>query len=171
MWCDDFDADLLRCVPGIEELFEPVAHLTLWTLCQPWGGKINSPAFWNGLGCLFWLQDEEPEYERRANGWLRLENGCSTDDPFVSCTPLEMARDLWCHAYPTTIMAPGKTIKLHADRLQGAMMGLMYHLRGQGTLVHRPPGMLRGIATEFWAAAVSDLRNLEMWCSEIEKEG
>lgn len=161
MWCDNFDADLLKCVPGIEKIFEPVSHLTLWTLCNPTDGKINCPAYWNGAGSFFWLQDEEPEAERDEHGWVRLFGGLATGDPFVKCTPLEVARDLWCHHHRSTVIKPdGRRFRLPAQYLQEDMLQLMHHIRGQDDLVRDPLGMLRGRAWQFFRAFVSNLEAL-----------
>ena len=46
LWCDTFDADLLKVVPGAEEALGDTAAIELLTYSNPTNGKINCPAAW-----------------------------------------------------------------------------------------------------------------------------
>lgn len=87
MWCDRFDADLLKVVPGAAEALGPAGDTSLLTYChQLTDGKINHPAVWHGAGALFWTA-------------LRFQPDAvwATSAPVVECTFLEAIRDEWVH--------------------------------------------------------------------------
>ncbi|MBB3297843.1 MULTISPECIES: hypothetical protein [unclassified Rhizobium] len=118
MWCDDFDTDLLKVVPGIPELLGDLAGVTLWTHAGTWEGTLNHPSMWNhdtGLICFFGFNDpDKPDY-------------FSTGQPPVQCTVLEMFRDLWCHG-ATVMMGPIPV--WDSQPLQPEFDILMYAVRG-----------------------------------------
>src|SRR5262245_25223285 len=86
MWCDSFDADLLKIVPGAMEALGDTAGIPLLTYSRLTGGKINCPSSWNGTGALFWTG---PEHRPPACYW--------TDAPVAECTFGEAVRDEWVH--------------------------------------------------------------------------
>jgi hypothetical protein len=114
MWCDTFDADLLKVVPGATEALGPAAGIELLTYSRPTGGKINCPASWDGVGALFWTA---PEHQPDAY-W-------STDHPVIPCTFLEVVRDEWVHG--SAVNVNGTLVWQPPEHL---MMSLMYDLRG-----------------------------------------
>lgn len=89
MWCDTFDADLLKVVPGAAEALGDAASIRLRTYSRLTGGKINCPSAWNtydGLAAFFWTcPDGKPD-----PAYL-------TDAPEAGCTFLEAVRDEWVH--------------------------------------------------------------------------
>lgn len=121
MWCDDFDADLLKVVPGAMEALGDAAGVPLLTYSQPTGGKINCPSSWNGTGALFWTA---PEHKPGPFYW--------TDDPVTECTFLEAVRDEWVHS--SLIVVNERPVWRPPTRL---MDQLMFDLRGW-TLVEAP---------------------------------
>lgn len=116
MWCDGFDADLLKVVPGAMEALGDAARVPLLTYSRPTGGKINCPSSWNGTGALFWTS---PEYQPGPGFW--------TDDPVTGCTFGEAVRDEWVH--DSAIIVNGHFVWHSPGDL---MMKLMFDLRGWG---------------------------------------
>jgi hypothetical protein len=118
MWCDDFDADLLKVVPGAAEALGEAAGVKLLTWCgHLTDGKINHPACWNGdtgFIALFWT---DPACKPDPFYW--------TDAPAAECTFLEAVRDEWVH--DAAIYVNGHGIWRPPVRL---MEKLMYDLRG-----------------------------------------
>ncbi len=117
MWCDDFDADLLRAVPGAAEALGDAGALRLATYSRLTGGKINCPSAWNtydGLTAFFWTKDEH-----------RPDEFWRTDAPEAACTLLEAVRDEWVHGCLITV--DGRIIWRPPS---GLMDRLMYDLRG-----------------------------------------
>jgi hypothetical protein len=117
MWCDDFDADLLKVVPGAAEALGDAGALRLTTYSWLTDGKINCPVGWNtydGLMAFFWTAEEH----RPDRSWL-------TDAPEAECTLLEAVRDEWVH---------GCLISIDHQVIwrppNGLMTRLMYDLRG-----------------------------------------
>jgi hypothetical protein len=121
MWCDDFDADLLKVVPGAAEALGDAAHIRLETYSRLTDGKINHPSCWNtdgGFTAFFWTHPDH----RPAGCWV-------TDERVVECTFLEVIRDEWVHS--CTVDVNGHTVWRPPDRL---MERLMSDLRGWTTL-------------------------------------
>lgn len=117
MWCDDFDTDLLKAVPGIPELLGDLADVALWTHGSTWEGTLNHPSMWNhqcGLICFFGFDSpNKPDYY-------------STGNPPVQCTVLEMFRDLWCHS---AVVMMGPVPVWDSQPLQPEFDILMYAAR------------------------------------------
>lgn len=89
MWCDTFDADLPKVVPGAIEALGDAASIQLRTYSTLTDGKINCPSAWNtydGLAAFFWTCDEG-----------RPDASYVTDNPVAGCTFLEAVRDEWVH--------------------------------------------------------------------------
>lgn len=114
MWCDSFDADLLKVVPGAEDALGDAAAVKLLTYSTLTNGKINCPAAWNGAGAFFWTA---PGYQPDASWW--------TDKPIAGCTFLEAVRDEWVHS--AALNVNGALVWQAPVRL---MERLMYDLRG-----------------------------------------
>jgi len=118
MWCDDFDMDLLKVIPGARELLDREAGITLYTHGRLTDGKLNHPAVWNqqrGLTTFFGFADPaKPE-------------ACITRDPIIQCTLAEALRDSWAHHYVLTIeRTPVWVSQVHRDIFKT----LMWHVRG-----------------------------------------
>jgi hypothetical protein len=117
MWCDSFDADLLKVVPGAADALWPTGGIQLQTLSRLTDGAINCPSAWNtdhGLASFFWTA---PEF-RPAACFI-------TNDPVSDCTFLEAVRDEWVHS--CVVCVNGSVVWRPPVRL---MMRLMYDLRG-----------------------------------------
>jgi hypothetical protein len=117
MWCADFDADLLKVVPGAAEALGPAGSIQLQTFSRLTDGAINCPSAWNtdhGLASFFWTA---PEFRPAA---------CFvTGDPVSDCTFLEVVRDEWVHS--CVVCVNGVVVWRPPARL---MERLMYGLRG-----------------------------------------
>lgn len=117
MWCDSFDADLLKVVPGAAEALGDLASLRLTTYSNLAGGRINHPSCWNmavGTCAWFWTREDgkpDPSY------W--------TDAPEAECTLLEAVRDEWVHG---CIIVVDHAIAWRPPNQ--LMTRLMYDLRG-----------------------------------------
>ena len=119
MWCDTFDADLLKVVPGAAEALGDTAGVRLLTRSHVTDGKINCPSAWNtydGLAAFFWTA---PQWQPDAC-W-------STGEPVVECTVLEAVRDEWVHS---CIMTVNRQMVWRPP--EALMMRLMHDLRGHG---------------------------------------
>lgn len=117
MWCDDFDADLLKVVPGAVEALGPAASVQLQTYSRLTDEKINHPSCWHtdaGIAAFFWTVPEG-----------RPPAGYSTDDPPAECTFLEAVRDEWVH--DCVICVNRHVVWQPPGRL---MERLMYDVRG-----------------------------------------
>jgi len=123
LWCDDFDADLPKVVPGALDAIGDTAEVELLTYCSPTNGKINCPASWHtdgGLAAFF----TTPGFGSIA------PPGYVGGKEIVSCTFWEAVRDEWCH--DSIILLNWR----HAiwKPPSAPMMALMYDLRGWMTL-------------------------------------
>jgi hypothetical protein len=90
VWCDTFDGDLLKLVPGAAEVLGEAAGVQLTTYSRLTGGVINHPSVWNthvGFASFFWTSPEG-----------RPDETWSTDAPEADCTFLEAVRDMWVHS-------------------------------------------------------------------------
>lgn len=147
MWCDTFDADLLKVVPGALEALGETAAVSLTTRGHSTGGKINSPAAWNtyeGLMSFFWTA---PGHAPDAC-WY-------TDHPEVACTFGEAVRDEWVH---------GANISVNGHIVwrppQDLMMRLMYDLRGWTVLDEAKREEIREHVRRSLEAAAGRLREV-----------
>jgi hypothetical protein len=123
-WSDTFDLDLLKVIPGVEELLGDTADVTLYThghiaeMDQPDACRLISPTCWNttrGFAAFFGFR--EP----------RKPSAFWTDDPIVECTFLEALRDAWVHTY--VLMVEQRTI-IVMPRLALHFQRLLSHHRG-----------------------------------------
>jgi len=144
MWCDDFDADLLRAVPGAAEALGTAAGVRLETFSHLTGGKINSPSAWHtdaGLVAFFWTA---PEFRPPA--------AYVTSNATACCTFLEAVRDEWVHS---CIVAVNRQI-VWCPPVR-AMQQLMYDLRGWTVLTGREREGIRQAVRRSLTAAASAL--------------
>src|SRR4051812_12912554 len=95
-WSDTFDLDLLKAIPGVEELLGETADIPLFThghiagADQPDAFRLVHPACWHttrGLAAFFGFKDPAKP------------SAFYTSDPVVECTFLEALRDAWVHTY------------------------------------------------------------------------
>jgi hypothetical protein len=117
VWCDSFDADLLKVVPGAAEALGETAGLELTTFSRTTGGKINAPSCWHadaGLASFFWTG---PQHKPGPFYY--------TNQPEAACTFLEAVRDEWVHS--AVVVVDGWVVWCPPVRL---MERLMYDLRG-----------------------------------------
>lgn len=125
-WSDDFDADLLKVVPGVRETLGVDADLPLWTHGGTSHGRLNMPSCWNRYDGEF---DARFGTTKDVELWLPSE--FRTGHDLVECTWLEALRDAWVHSY-----------WLHVDYLEiwngpvrrSLLDALMCHVRGWRTL-------------------------------------
>lgn len=118
LWCDDFDADLPKVVPGALDILGAEADVDLRTHCKPTNGRINCPAAWwgdDGLTAFF----ATPSYGAAAPA------GYWTTDPVVDCTFWEVVRDEWIHG--SIVVVNSRFVWKPPNRL---MEQLMFDLRG-----------------------------------------
>ncbi len=119
LWCEDFDADLPKVVPGALDAIGDTAEVELLTYCSPTNGKINCPASWHtndGLAAFF----TTPGFGSIA------PPGYVGGKEEVTCTFWEAVRDEWVHS-SIILLNWQHTIWKPPDAL---MMALMYDLRG-----------------------------------------
>lgn len=120
MWCDSFDADLLKLIPIATDILGDVANVHLWTYCdRPDGCKLNGPCAWNhsyGMVSFFGLE---------SHGFK--PTAYFTDAPLVRCTFMEACRDLWCH-HALMMVNANPCIDFYG--MHDAMLRLMSHGRG-----------------------------------------
>jgi hypothetical protein len=142
MWCDTFDADLLKVVPGAEDALGDTAGVRLLTYSTLTNGKINCPASWNGAGAFFWTSpDHQPD-----RSW-------HTGKPVAGCTFLEAVRDEWVHC--AALNVNGALVWQAPVRL---MERLMYDVRGWTVLADAGRAEIRGWVLASLDAAARRLR-------------
>lgn len=128
-WSDDFDMDLLKVIPGVEELLGESASLSLYTHGHTTFGRLNHPSVWNdyrGPVAFFGL------HRNATTGLLGVKPpGYWTDEPIVECTFLEALRDCWPHTY--RLVVEGAEV-FDSFRLCPAFEVLMFHIRGWKTV-------------------------------------
>jgi hypothetical protein len=144
MWCDSFDADLLKVVPGAAETLAGTAGVKLETHSSPTDGKINCPSAWwtdEGLAAFFWTDPE-----------LAAPAGYITDDPVVECTFLEAVRDEWVHGQ--ILCVNRRVVWRPPARL---MEKLMFDLRGWTVLTDAEREDIRKSVRKSLSAAAARL--------------
>jgi hypothetical protein len=155
-WSDAFDADLLKVVPGVEDLLGNAAEIQLWTYCRNrTHGRINLPTCWNtyhGMTSFFWTTI--PPHHRDSYGWVRFGHGLTTNAQLTECTWLEVLRDEWVHG---AIVNVDGSMVWRADLLQNTMMALMWDLRGPRKLPFNKRDDLRHRARRHIADATAGL--------------
>lgn len=148
MWCDSFDADLLKVVPGVAEALGDTADLQLTTYSHVTDGRINCPSAWNtdfGLASFFWTAPE-----------FRPPSAYCTTEPEVECTFLEVIRDEWVHSCAVVVNR-----HLVWRPPAGLLDKLMYDLRGWGgRLEDGRREEIRGHALRSLEAAAGRLRSV-----------
>lgn len=117
-WSDDFDMDLLKVIPNVENILGPSADTILYTRCNnPYQGRLNHPVCWGVTSCF---GSSNPPW--KPHGWV-----CGDNTPIVECTFLEALRDVWSHSI--VLCVEGDTI-FDGHGLSDDFMRLMYKLRG-----------------------------------------
>jgi hypothetical protein len=120
VWCDTFDTDLLKVVPGALEALGDTAGVELLTRSRLTGGRINHPSCWNtdhGIAAFFWTG---PGHEPPSS--------YVTGEAVAECTFLEAVRDEWVH---DCVIVVNRQVVWRPP--VGLMTRLMYDLRGWGT--------------------------------------
>lgn len=118
LWCDDFDADLIKVVPFAIEALGDTADVRLVTYSHETNGKINCPsAWWTDHGLTAFFATKGYGGPAPAGYW--------TDKKVVECSFLEAVRDEWLH--DAVIVVNGLWIWTPPSRLQ---YDLMADLRG-----------------------------------------
>ena len=90
LWCENFDLDLPKVIPGALVALGDTADQVLFTHAAVTNGRINLPAAWNendGMASYF-------GFKSPAN-----PPGHYTERPVVECTFWEALRDLWIHQH------------------------------------------------------------------------
>ena len=122
-WSDDFDMDLLKLYPHLEQALGKDADTVLWTYGGVTNGRLNHPTVWNGyngMEALFFTT--KPTHERK-DGFVSI-NGMVTNNQLVECVTLELLRDQWSHTYTAIIDV------CHIDPLGWKTFeAMMYHVR------------------------------------------
>lgn len=129
MWCDDFDADLLKFVPNLADMLGDLAEVPLWTYGHETDGAINHPTCWatrHGFTAFAWLSP--PSHKRDERRWLSFgDANYTTSDPLVRCTWLELLRDNWVHELALVVESK---LVLHEHWSRDCLDLLMADLRG-----------------------------------------
>lgn len=117
-WSDDYDMDLLKTFPKLEQLLATVER-PLYAHGGESFGRLNHPSVWNSNGGLVAFFSFNPNIPNKpASYW--------TKEPPRECTWTEAVRDWWPHHYLLTL--DGKAL-LPSD-LWPEFQTLMYALRG-----------------------------------------
>jgi hypothetical protein len=159
MWCDDFDADLVKVVPGALEALGDTADTRLETYSRPTGGAINCPSAWNTSSgstvAYFWTRPEG-----------RPPSGYVTDDPVTPCTFWEAVRDEWVHG---SLLAVNHVVAWSPpERL---MYDLMADLRGWTVLDDERRERVRQSVRASLTAAAGRLRAILAAPCDIPEDG
>lgn len=125
MWCDDFDMDLPKVIPGAREAVGELGDILLWTSGRPdANGVLNHPSVWNhddGMIAFFGFREvNKPE------GYV--------GDGYVRCTVWEALRDAWSHHY---IMLVERRAIWDTGALWKDFEHIMWCERGWGDLTPR----------------------------------
>jgi hypothetical protein len=126
-WSDDFDMDLPKVFPQLDEWIGEQGNATVYTVGHTSFGRLNHPCVWNTHGAFLWL--ERPVLPRDEHGWFNI-NGCVDNSQIVECTWREWLRDAWSHQYGAILICPGgEEIRL-PEMPWHAFERIMYKLRG-----------------------------------------
>lgn len=146
LWCDDFDADLPKVVPGALGALGSTAGVELLTYATPTNGKINCPAsWWTDLGLTAFF----------STGGPIVPAGYVGGKEVVGCTFWEAVRDEWIHE---SVMVVDR--KFVWKPPGGLMMRLMYDLRGWTVLTDEEQAETQEHVRQSLAAAASRLRTV-----------
>lgn len=129
MWCDSFDSDLPKVVPGAKEALGGLAALELQTHGTTTNGTLNHPSVWNDYSGMI-------AFFGSAGHGAGKPPHYHSGEPIVRCTLWEAVRDAWVHSY--IIVLNGRPV-WDAFALQDSFYALMYHVRGIQAL---PPSAL-----------------------------
>lgn len=146
-WSDDFDMDLPKVIPGLDEALGDAADIRLWTYGSESYGRLNHPSVWStydGTTAFFGTDRDGP--------WKPTDY--HTDHPIVECTWREAVRDAWPHRYRILV----DWVRIwDTTRLSGTFTRLMYDLRGWQPLPNGEADRLRGEVLASVIAATRDL--------------
>jgi len=121
-WSDDFDMDLLKVIPDVEQMLGELADVELYTHGKTTNGRLNHPSVWNSYHAMIaFFGFEDPGKPEAYH----------TSDLVVRCTFLEALRDAWVHSYE--IFVEGISI-WNAFALKPEFDRLMYHIRSWRSL-------------------------------------
>jgi hypothetical protein len=134
-WSDDFDMDLPRVLPHLDDLLGPSADTLLWTYGNTSYGRLNHPACWNTTA-----GHVEAFFGTDNTGTWRPPD-YYTDQAMVGCTWREAVRDAWPHGY--LLLVDGEEV-WNTDVLRSVFLDLMFDQRGDRRL---PAGMADELKT------------------------
>lgn len=120
-WADDFDGDLLKLVPGVEEIVGEASDIVLYTYGGTTHGRLNHPAVWNDYRGMIAFFGFDP------SGSWKPEAYYAGHRELVECTFLEALRDGWTHNF--VMIVEGMHV-WDGFSLSNTMMNLLYHKRG-----------------------------------------
>ncbi len=116
MWCDTFDMDLLKVIPGATELLADVGTISLKTHGEPdkRDGRLNHPSCWNHYAGMV--------------AFFGFDSPCKPDSfytnaPVIECTFAEAIRDAWVHSL--AVVVEGKVV-WNATKLHLVFMDILY---------------------------------------------
>lgn len=134
-WCDDFDGDLPKLVPGLDEVLAEARKIELVTVGGTSDGRLNHPTCWNSYsGMVSFFGFETPGVP---------EGYCVGHKQTVRCTLEEAIRDAWVHGLNIVIQGQ---IVYHGSQLTEMMMALLRDARGWSKLTDEHREELRASA-------------------------
>lgn len=120
-WADDFDMDLPKVLPDLDDILGDTASMPLWTYGGTSHGRLNHPSVWgNPEGHMDAFFGLSPDTVGKPDSYY-------TDDELVECTWREAVRDAWSHNY--VIVVADRDV-WDAWRWRSWFTDLMYDLRG-----------------------------------------
>ncbi len=151
-WSDDFDMDLPKVLPRLDEALADLADTSLWTHGGESHGRLNHPSVWgarNGLG-------SEAFFGTTAEATGKPD-WYYTSQPVIECTWREAVRDAWPHTYTVLV---DSTPVWSAGRWLRHFNWLMFDLRGWSRLPDGAADRLRGEVLASLHRATADLRQV-----------
>lgn len=131
IWSDDFDMDLERIFPGIENEpdVEAIKKIALWVFASTGdqnGVKVMShPSSWNGVGVPYF--SEPPDLERDRSGFVRIFGSLVTRAELCCISGWDAIRDTWAHHLTISL---NQTTWTWAPDYNGIFYPIMSHTRG-----------------------------------------
>lgn len=125
MWCDDFDMDLPKVIPGVRDAVGDAGDIVLFTYGHTTHGTLNHPSVWNtGEGTIAFFGFTSPA----------APGGFATSSPVVECTGWEFFRDLWVHG---TAAYVERFLVWKSEDLEADFENIMWNVRGWGDAASR----------------------------------
>lgn len=150
-WADDFDMDLPRVLPDLDDILGHAASIPLWTHAHTSYGRLNHPSVWGspdgGMDAYFGLT---PDETGKPDSYV-------TGSELVECTFREALRDAWPHTY--TIVVAQQDI-WDAGKWRPWFEDLMYDLRGIRPLPSGQAEQIKALLHTDLIGAVERLRLL-----------